>query len=210
MTDLTPLTENEQEALKKVAYADGTADISLGLVFLLLGFYNWSREFLGATLNLVFFLIFIVAIILTLQVLRNRMVPERVGVVDYNVPERQSRRVFAMIAVLIIFGMIGAWVLSIRSWSSDLPPFLRDYGFGLVVALVMLGIFSATAFFLELPRYYLYGILLAAGLPVQSLLTGVYEGTTFIGAGMIISGIGVYLFVRFLKAYPKKDKEEAA
>ena len=210
MTEPAPLSDQELADIKKAAYADGTADISLGLVFLLLGFYNWSREFLGTTLNLVFFLVFILAIILTLQVLRNRMVPERVGVVDYHVPKQQSRRIFAMVAVLIIFGMIAAWVLSIRSWSSDLPPFLRDYGFGLVVSLVMLGIFSATAFFLELPRYYLYGLLLAAGLPVQSLLTGVYEGTTFIGAGLIISAIGIWLFVRFLKAYPKKEGEAEA
>lgn len=210
MTDPAPLTDKELESIKKAAYADGTADISLGLVFLLLGFYNWSREFLGTTLNLVFFLVFIFAIILTLQVLRNRMVPERVGVIDYQVPKQQSRRIFAMIAVLIIFGMIAAWVLSIRSWSGDLPPFLRDYGFGLVVALVMLGMFSAAAFFLEMPRYYLYGILLAAGLPLQSVLTGVYEGSTFIISGLIISFIGVWLFVRFLKAYPKKDGETEA
>jgi len=207
MTEPTSLTDQEKESLKKKAYADGTADISLGLVFLLLGFYSWSREMLGATLNMVFFLIFIVAIILTLQVLRNRLVPERVGVVDYNVPEQKSKRVFALIAILIVFGMIAAWILSIRGWTSTLPPFLRDYGFGLVVSLVMLGIFWAAAFFLELPRYYLYGILLSSSIPIQSQLTGIYEGTTFIAAGMIISGIGIYLFVRFLKAYPKKKGE---
>ena len=207
MTDPTPISDQEKETLKKTAYADGTADISLGLVFLLLGFFNWSREMLGPTLNMVFFLIFIVAIILTLQVLRNRLVPERVGVVDKNIPEQKSKRVFALITILIIFGMIATWILSIRGWSSSLPPFLRDYGFGLVVSLVMLGIFSAAAFFLELPRYYLYGILLASGMPLQAFLTGIYEGTAFILAGMIISGIGVYLFVRFLKAYPAKQEE---
>jgi hypothetical protein len=173
MTDPTQLTDKEQEAAKKKAYADGTADISLGLVFLLLGFYNWSRELLGTTLNMVLFLVFIVAIILTLQVLRNRLVPEQVGAVDYSPPEKQSKRVFALIAILIIFGMIAAWILSIRGWSSDLPPFLQDYGFGLVVALVMMGMFSAAAFFLDMPRYYLYGLLLASGMPLQASLDGI-------------------------------------
>jgi hypothetical protein len=209
MTDPNDLREKDIDSLELAAYSDGTADISLGLVFLLLGFFSWSREMLGATLNMVVFLLAIVVLVGTLQLLRNRLVIGRIGEAEFSPPPQKSKRVFILITALIVVGMIAIWILTIPGWSTDLPVFLRNYGFPLVVALVMLGMFSAAAFFLDLPRYYLYGVLLAAGVPAQFLLTGIYEGAPFITAGLIITGIGVWMFTRFLKAFPAQKTEES-
>jgi hypothetical protein len=72
----------------------------------------------------------------------------------------------------------------------------------ILVSLVVLGIFWGIAYTLELRRYYLYGVMLALGFPVQASLDGVFEGAAFLAAGLIITVIGAVLLSRFLKAYP--------
>ena len=78
------LKQTEKASFQLAAYADGTSDISLGLVFVLLGFYPLTRTFLGPILNMVVFLAALAAIVISLQVLRSRITPTRIGLVQFG------------------------------------------------------------------------------------------------------------------------------
>jgi hypothetical protein len=196
------LKGTERASYKLAAHADGLADITLGLVFVLLGFYPLTREAFGPTGNMFFFLAALGLITFAQARIKNRISPERVGLVSFGPQVRQRKMVALLVTILLAVGMIVTWVLSARGWFPGTPGWLGSYGFEILVALIVLAIFWAVAYSLGLRRYYLYGILLGAGFPLQSLLTTVYEGTPFLAAGAVIAGIGIYLLTRFLKQFP--------
>lgn len=207
-TDLD-LKQTEKESLKLAAYADGTSDISLGLVFILLGFYPLTRAALGPVLNMFVFLAGLAAIVISLQVLRKRITPSRIGIVEFGENIRRLKGVALLITIFLAAMMILTWVLSARGWSPAFPGWMRSYGVDILITLIVLAIFWTVAYAIHMRRYYLYGVLLAAGFPVQAILSGVYGGAAFIAAGLIITAIGVALLVRFLKQYPELDEGAA-
>jgi len=206
MNDQLDLKQTEQASFKLAAYADGTSDITLGLMFILLGCYAWTREALGPALNMVFFLAFLAAISISMGILRKRLVPERIGVVKFGPQVKKRQRVFLLITILLAAGMIATWALSARGWSPAFPSWIRSWGFEIVVALIVLGIFGAIAYTMNIQRYYLYGVLLAATFMIQ-IIPPTYEGIPFLVAGAIITVIGIALLYRFLKAYPVQEEE---
>lgn len=200
------LKSTERASFKLAAHADGTSDISLGLVFVLLGCYAWTREALGPSWNMLFFLVMLGLITLAQVQLRKRLVPERIGLVKFGPHVRQRKMVFLLITIILAVLMILTWVGSARGWSPDFPDWFANYGFEILVALIVLGIFWGIAYTMGLRRYYGYGVLLAAGFPLQSIIS-IYEGTPFLAAGAIITLVGAFLLSRFLKSYPPLDTE---
>lgn len=196
------LKQTEKESFKLAAYADGTSDISLGVIFTLLGIYPFTREVLGVGWNTVVFLIALALISLLQMRIRARLIPERIGVVKFGPHVRQRKIAFLLITILLAAGMIGTWVLSARGWSPSFPDWLRGYGFEILVSVIVLGIFWAIAYSMGLRRFYFYGVLLAACFPIQASLTNLYEGTPFIIVGSVIILVGAILLNRFLKEYP--------
>jgi hypothetical protein len=207
MNDNLDLKTTERASFKLAGHADGTADISLGLVFMLLGIFPLTRAALGPSWNMIFYLAMLGIIVFTQTRVRARLVPERIGVVKFGPHVRRRKIVFLLITILLAAAMIATWVGSARGWSPDFPDWFANYGFEILVALIVLGIFWAIAYTMSLRRYYIYGVLLAAGFPIQSLLTGSYEGAPFLVAGLIITVSGAFLMNRFLKAYPVVNAE---
>jgi hypothetical protein len=198
------LKSTEKASFKLAAHADGTADISLGLVFMLLGIFPLTRAALGPSWNMVFYLAMLGIIVFTQTRVRARLLPDRIGVVKFGEKVKKRKMVALLITIVLAALMIATWVLSARGYFIP-SSWLGQYGFDILVALVILGIFWGIAYTLELRRYYLYGLMLAVGFPIQALLTGIYEGTPFLAAGLIITIIGAVLLNRFLKAYPVAD-----
>ena len=201
MTNHIDLKSTERASYRLAAYADGTSDISLGLVFILLGCYAYTREVLGPGWNMLFFLVMLGLITLGQGLLRKKLIPERIGVVKFGPHVQKRKRVFLLITILLAAGMIATWVGSARGWSPAFPDWFRNWGFEISVALIILGIFWGVAYTMSLRRFYFYGVLLAAGFPLMSLIQ-IYEGVPFLAAGAIITGIGVFLLNRFLKGFP--------
>jgi hypothetical protein len=200
------LKQTERESFKLAAHADGIADITLGLVFILLGFFPLTRAAFGPTGNMFFFLAVLGIIAVAQDRIKKRLTTGRIGLVSFGPHVRQRKMVALLITVLLAVGMIITWALSARGWFPGTPEWLGSYGFEILVAVIVLLIFWAVAYTLELRRYYLYGILLGAGFPLQSTLP-IYEGTPFLVAGAVIAAIGVYLLVSFLKKFPEVGEE---
>jgi hypothetical protein len=101
------------------------------------------------------------ALYLAVRLVRARVITPRIGVVRFGPPRTRRLRRFAttMLAVNVIafFLGIGAVVAFQEEWIKD-----GSLGFPLVLTLTCLVIFSMAAFTLGIPRYYGYGLMLAA------------------------------------------------
>jgi hypothetical protein len=196
----------ERASYKLAAYADGTADLSLGLVFLLLGIYPFTREQLGAVWNFPLFLLVLGVIVYAQIRIKKRITPSRIGIVKLG--ERvQKRAKVTLLATVVLFALtVLTWVGAADGIFFSLSTVMGSYGMEIIVALVMLAIFWGLAYTLELQRYYFYGVLLAACFPLQHQLP-VYDGLPYLIAGAVITGIGAYLMTRFLKAFPETSPE---
>jgi len=208
MNDQFDLKSTEKASYKLAAYGDGTADLSMGLVFLLLGLFPLTREILGPSWNVVFFLVVLGLVVAAQGMVRARLGPSRIGIVKFGPRVKNRVRIALLINVALALAMIAIWVLAARGWFPGTPYWLGQYGFEILVSLIVLLIIWGIAYTLELRRYYFYGVLLAAGFPIQASLTGIYEGAPWLVAGGIIFLIGVFLLARFLKEYPPLNEDQ--
>jgi hypothetical protein len=146
-------------------------------------------------------------LIFTAQVwAKKRLTPERIGVVKFG--ERVQKRLKAAVLVgILLFALTaGTWYLSAQGYYLPKPSWLGSYGIDILIGILVLVIFSGIAYTLEMTRYFLYGLLLGACFPLQSLLP-VYQGVPYFIVGAVMLGIGASLLARFMKTYPAVDAD---
>ena len=195
------LKQTERESFNLATYADGTADISLGLLLFLMGIYPLTRELLGVNGNILFSLA-VLGLIFTAQVwAKKRLAPSRVGVVKFGERIQKRLKVALLVGILLFFLTAGTWYLSAQGYYLPKPSWLGSYGFDILIGLIVLIIFSVMAYSLELTRFYLYGLMLGACFPFPEFFS-IYRGTPYFIAGAVMLGIGAVLLARFLKQYP--------
>lgn len=199
------LKQTERNSFKLATYADGTADLSLGLAFLLLGIYPFTREQLGPVWNFPVFLVVLGLIVFAQYRVKSRLAPTRIGIVKLGQRVQKQFKVALLVMVILLTLTVLTWV-GVGRGIHFAPDWWGSYTFEILVALVTLAIFWGIAYTLEMQRYYFYGVLLAACFPLQQILP-IYEGVPYLAAGGIITGIGAYLLVRFLEKYPPAEEQ---
>lgn len=205
----------ERNSFKLATYADGLNDISLGLTMITLGFYNFTHEIFGVTGNILFFFA-VLGTIIGLQVFfKSRLHPSRIGVVKFGQAAQKRLKVAVLITITLVFLTSVTWYLSATQIYLPRPASSGSTWMGLNVfdilfALVVLAIFSALAYALELTRFYFYGALLGFGFLdiAPASLQGTLIQVSLALAGVVIVGVGVYLLIRFLEEYPVMKAEE--
>ena len=203
------LKQTERNSFKLATYADGINDISLGLMMVLLSLYPFTREVFGVGLNILFFFA-ILGLIMWLQVkFKSRIAPERIGVVSFGQKTQKRMKVAVLITSLLVFLTAGTWYLSSRGTMLPKGSIMGSYGFDIMIALVILGIFSAMAYTLQITRFYFYGLLL--GFAFLDMIDIPFPNLTIqvplTVAGLVIVSVGVVLLARFLKNYPEMIEE---
>lgn len=208
--------EAERKVQKLSAYTDGLGDISLGLVMLLLGIYPLTRSMVGPELNVVLFLGMMLALVTVLTMIKKRITPVRVGMVKFGATGKKRQRNALIITTSLVLLTIATWLMSAKgigmqtsAWHG-LPEWLSVLKVDIFVALVMLAIFCSVAYTFSVPRYYLYGALVAGGSLVSTVLmtyAGAKVNWPLMLAGLIIVAIGIGVLFRFLKDYPAQTTE---
>jgi hypothetical protein len=212
-TDLKTL---EKRAFKKFN-EDGLFDIFLGVLLFLMpaagqmdGLFPENEAVaLGALL------LFYAALVLAFTLGRKRLVAPRLGSFTPSKPRR--KRIHAVRAALS-----GSVLLGVAMWvfASSLSGGQADGRIDFLNLLPLIWLLNATivfgamAFFLDVPRFYLYGPLfgVAVMLDIYSRTMFEYELSVFVAFGApaaIIVAIGTYKLVRFLKDYPVRGNEVA-
>ena len=202
------LKGTERNSFKLSAYADGTADISLGLVMITLGTYPITRELFGVAYNILFFFVVLGLIIFAQIRIKARLTPSRIGLVNFGEKTQKRMKVALLITFVLVCLTAATWYLSSQGYMLPKGSVMGAYGFDILIGVIVLAIFSAMAYTLELTRYYFYGLLLSVAFLdiVPASLQGTLIQVPLTLAGLLIVGIGVYLLIRFLDKYPVAEE----
>lgn len=143
-------------------------------------------------------------ILLAIRVVNTRVIRPRIGVVEFARPRRQRLVQLSVVMVVVnVVALIAGVVVAFQE------PTLQGPIVPLMLSLVVLTGFSFAAFMLEIPRVFLYGVLLAIAPPVGELLFvrgyASHHGfpVVFGACAVIIFGSGIVRFIQFLPHPPK-------
>jgi hypothetical protein len=213
MSNKINLSEAERRALS-LSMVDGIWDMLMGLFFLVQAFidpiesYGVSR--LTAYLPLIIYLP--LGLFVFLQ-FKRRITTPRLGLVKTSARTNQHERrlltiVWGMVAftgaVFIAsslglferFGWTGGWLFS---WGVDL-----------LFGLFAFAVFAQLAHSLIAPRYYFYGALLGAAMPISALIDdrSVWvDSLPMMLVGLVISVGGALVLANFTRQYPLPEVE---
>ena len=211
MTGLTDLKVLEKQAFRRF-YEDGLFDIFLGLMLATMAVGTLVADRSGSETSgmLVMFGIALGAVV-TLRVVRRRLLSSRLG--EFKPGPARRRRIFAtrlallgsVVVGLILFGVVSAGDVSMVSLEVLMP---------LVWFLNATLVLGAMAYFLDVPRFYLYGFLFGLAMPllVWPDVLWDYRLEPWIAFGvpaLIVVGIGLFKLVHFLRDYPVTKPSDA-
>ena len=205
MSNEISLKETERKVFKTM-FQDGLLDIAIGGFLLMFPIGLYVSPYLGDFWStIVIFLPLWVILFPALWLIRKYVVTPRVGSVKFG-PWRVSRMVrfnvviFIVLVLSLILGLLSAVGFD------AVPGLVHAARFSLIFLLV----FSVAAYFLDLSRLYIYGILIAlaplTGELLYEYLNVPHHGypVTFGLGGVAITLTGVILFVRFLREHPQQ------
>jgi hypothetical protein len=210
MTTDIDLKELERKAFR-ATFQDGLWDVFLGLLLLNMG----GGTLLGGSQmsplwSMVILTVIVGIVLLVFWAGKKYVTTPRIGLVKFG-PQRKSklRRVRVALFLSVLLGVL-MFLWGLGAWSGRLPYLLAELPIPAYVwAVQCLVVFSVAAYFMDVTRFYLYGVLYALPFPLGILLahntdlTGALSMViTFGTAGGILVLIGVVLFVRFLRRYP--------
>jgi hypothetical protein len=138
-------------------------------------------------------------ILLAIRIVNVRVIAPRVGVVEFARPRRQRLMLLATVMLVVnVAALIAGIVVAVRE------PVMQGPIVPLMLSLIVLFGFSVAAFVLQIPRVFLYGLLLAVAPMVgEALFLRGYAShhgfpVVFGVSAVVIAVGGLLRFVRFL------------
>jgi len=212
------MKELERKAFRST-FQDGLWDIFLGLLLLNMGIGTVIGGTLGEAEISPMSLLRIVLIIVPLPFLvllgfwagKKFITTPRIGSAKFG-PRRKARlrnvRAILFVSVLLTVIMV---VWGLAAMGNGLPQWMRGIPLPLYVWPVQtIVVFGLAGYFLDVPRFYAYGVLYGLPLLVGILLVKNTElgalSSMAIAYGVpvgVMVPTGVALFIRFIRAYPK-------
>ncbi len=208
---ITDLRKLERDAFRRF-YEDGVFDIYMGVMLLV--FFASSALWEALESELITYVgMLAMALLITVPLLayRRRLLRERLGTFEPG-PQRKLRisrtrwvLLGSVVLGLVAFGIaaLGAAAPESVDWLAVVVPALW-----FVNAVV---VFGAMAYFLEVPRFYAYGLIAGLLMPLMiwpDALWGVEvpAALVFGGAGVAVIAYGLLKLRRFLRQYPAPER----
>jgi len=199
-----------KEADRKVfrtSFDNGIVDILISSVVLMFALAPFLSVYLGDFWSSAIFLPFWGAVYLIMLWTRKNVIKPRAGVVMYGPLRKKKMTLFTgiMLTLNVVFFILG------------LVAFVMPFGRGWTITLAFAGMvlisFSLAGYFLDVTRFYIYGLLLSGGFIVGEWLYqtfGVshhgYPIVFGISAGIIFL-IGLFKLIAFVQANPLPTDE---
>jgi len=217
MSQNISLKDLERRAFKST-FQDGLWDIFLGLLLLNVGIGTIVGGMVGdaemSPASLVRIMLMIVPwpflVLIAFWAGKKFITTPRIGLVKFG-PQRESkvknlRAVLFLSVLLTVVMLFWGWAAmgnGLPWWVTEIPLPLYVWPAQTII------VFGLAAYFLDVPRFYAYGVLYGLPLPVGMLLVKNTDfsvlGSTAITYGVSVGVmvlIGVILFIRFLRQCP--------
>lgn len=207
MSQELDLKELERKVYRS-QYSDGLADIQLGSVLVFLGLWDWLFGDVQSSLAryLIYFAI-IGVMILGVAAVRRWVTRPRLGKVKYS-PTREKR--LAWIRWIFLAAVLFNALLVVLTATGILDAFfsqVNEIGLWIGVGAFVTLIIVIIAYFKDFPRLAVYGVVLGFAFTLAMLVD---SALVFLSIGVMILGVGLVLFVRFLNANPLPQENSYA
>jgi len=186
----------------KTYQQDGLWDIALGLFFLIFGItmlfdYAWM---IG---------VYIAIFVPSWKKLRKTLISGRLGYVEFGAKRKQIEKTRLILFAIMLFCsvLMGSVFAFAYSSSNEIALFFRQLGlipFGIVLTTLTI----AGGILLEMRRFILYGVLILSFF-IAGHLCNTDPPAYFIILGVVFLSTGLVILVRFIKRYPKQNKDLA-
>jgi len=208
MNDKNISIKDADRQVNRSAFDDGLVDIFLSSVVLMWALAPYLSEFMGDFWSSIIFLPIWGVLYLLLRWIRKNWIIPRAGVVKYGPARRKRVTTFTIIMVALnvlfmILGLVAFFYPGGPGWTRTIP-----------FAIMLLLSFSLAGYYLDVTRFYLYGLFLAGGFFVGEWL---YQNHGFSHHGYpavfgfltaVIFLTGVYKLVTFIKDNPLPSEEQ--
>ncbi len=199
----------EREAFRKF-HEDGLFDIYLGTLLSIMGTASWLADRLDSDgLALTLYAALVIVIMGAFVLARRRITKPRLG--EFKPAAPRKRKILNTRLVLlgsVVLGLLLFWAFAEGGQRvGTLRAFLPALWFINAVL-----VFGAMAHFLEIPRFYVYGVLVELTLTIDTVLE-VYTDVAlsplllFAVVGVMVMAVGAYKLVHFLRDYPVRANE---
>lgn len=206
-------TNNSLRDLERNMYRDsiqdGILDIQIGCMLLTFVLPIYLGPTLGDFWSSVVFLPLWLLVLFGLRAYRKKVIHPRVGKIQYGT--YRKKRLKRMNIIILVINLI-ALILGFLSFVqfNQLPGWAHTARLSIVL---LIG-FSLAGYMLEIPRLYLYGVLISAALLVGEYLYKNFGFShhgfpiTFGFSSAVLVLTGLIILIRLLKKYPAQDKKE--
>ena len=202
MSQKISLQETERKVFRST-FEDGLTDIFLGCFLLIFVIAPFLSSTLGDFWSSVVFLPFWALVYAILWLMRRNVLTPRVGRVKFGTYRKTRLIRFNVIMVVLLTLSLGLGILSFVRFDA-VPGWVHSARFSLVFLIS----FSLAGLFLDFPRLFLYGVLVAIAPLIGELLYqylkvshhGYPVTFGFISTLMIL--IGVTRFIRLIHTHP--------
>ncbi|MCP3972888.1 MAG: hypothetical protein GY720_00175 [bacterium] len=207
------MTDHDLEALEQRTFRtvtdDGLWDVWIAAFFTMFAVAPLLSETMGDFWSVVIFLPFWLAVYLVIRIVRLRVVNPRVGTVRFGTDRRRRLRKLSivMLIVNVLAAVLGA-VAAIGVQMDWLDLGSGSIGYPLGLGIVVLVGFSGAAHVTGIPRYYLYGLMLAIATLIgewlwrEDLATHHGYPIVFGAAAAVIFIGGIARFMAVLRSHP--------
>jgi hypothetical protein len=209
------MIDNELKDLERATYRasmdSGLWDVLLAGVISMLAIAPLLSVHLGDFWSAAVFIPVYAVILVVIRILTVRVVRPRIGLVELAYGRRQRLQTLATIMLVVnVVALIGGFVAAARA------PAVGGPIVSFAMSMVILVGFSLASFMLEIPRFFFYGLMLAAApLIGEALFTRGYAShhgfPIVFGVGAVVILIsGIMRFLRFLPKPPVADGSPVA
>lgn len=194
-TDLKQLEKNTWRSL----FQDGLLDITMGMILIV----SMICQLFDAAR--IFYTLYLIPVVF--QIIAQRSITRpRLGIVKFSKQRNRKRHWLFIILTLSILLLL---ILTMKGILQKLPMTPVFVGGHILI------LCSVLAYFLNLYRLYLYGVLITLSFAVSEIVihhTGIIARGAFawLASGVIIMAIGIFMLVRFLKKYPIPSHKTAS
>jgi hypothetical protein len=206
MSTMPDLKKVEVNTFQMIFLSDGLLDIYLGLT--LIPFITWIYS-VWPWSGILNWLVFILFFPLFLY-LKKWVVAPRVGMIKPGPARRKKMNLLVLATILAVLVTIGMLVFTGRA-SGEASRMVAGipvlfWAFSLAAVLIT----SIFALLVDWPRLFVYGLLVAVTIPVDTVyfLRSGWIPLTVIPM-LVMVGTGIYLLARFLRRYPLPHMDEA-
>lgn len=215
MTQTLDMKNAEKQVFRLASFEDGIWEIYLGFFFILMSFYDVTREILGPALNVILILGLLLLLVGLAWIVKKRVTLPRIGLVRFGAQTKKKIKAanittIGLVLATFVLLILGANALISEPTWENLPQWFSDFDVDLIFALITVGFFSLIAYTTGVARFYLHGVLIGVGNFATTVLhfyNDVKFGWPIALAGLIITATGVAVLIKFLQEHTLPAEE---